>query len=110
MNSLLLVKVSGALLLLLTFTGISFAGGSMSIPVSCSIPAVPGLNAPLTDSAGVENPEPKAKISVNNILPRGSNGEAQKTENFTLENVSERLILAKGAAVVEKRTKTIYSR
>ena len=109
MKSLLFVKITGTLFLLLTFKGISFAASSMSIPVSCSIPVVPGLNAPLTNSDGAGTIEPKAKISVNNILPKGSNGQAQKSEPALLQNDTERLILAEGSTVLEK-TKTVYTR
>jgi len=102
-----LIAVTGSLFLLLTVTGVSFAGSNMSIPVSCSIPVLPGVNAPLNSSG--ENAEPRAKISVNNVLPRASMAQAQKTETVTLERISERMVLAKGASVV-KKTKTVYAR
>ena len=89
MKNMLSVKFSIGLVLFFAFTGTSFAGSNMSIPVSCSIPAVPGLNAPLVDTAPTDNPEPKAVITEKNILPAGSNGQAVKIQIELLQKDSQ---------------------
>ncbi len=89
MKNMLSAKFSIGLLLFLAFTGTSFAGSSMSIPVSCSIPAVPGLNAPLTDTAQADRLESKAVITEKNILPEGSNGQAVKIQTELLQKDSQ---------------------
>lgn len=89
MKNTFLQKVSTALLLFMAFAGTSFAGSNMSIPVSCSIPAVPGLNAPLVDTAPTDNLEPKTIISEKNILPEGFNGQAVKIQAEFLQKDSQ---------------------
>jgi len=88
MRKIFLTKAATGLLLFLAFSGTSFAGSSASIPVSCSIPAVPGLNAPLTDTTPADRLEPKAMITERNILPEGSNGQAVKIQAEFLEKDS----------------------
>lgn len=85
MKNPLIVKIVNLLLLLLTFTGTCFAG-SMSIPVSCSIPSVPGLNAPLTGSVVVDNNQGRnSVISEKNMLPQTPNGKITKKEPELLQ-------------------------
>lgn len=51
-----LTKIGGGVLILLLSANLAFAGGrSYSIPVSCTIPEIPGLNAPLKENSPINS-------------------------------------------------------
>jgi hypothetical protein len=49
MKNLLLTKLIFGFIMVLLMTGVALAGNSASITVSCVIPLMPGLNAPLIE-------------------------------------------------------------
>lgn len=100
MKDSLINKSLITLMILLSIVGIAIADDSFSIPVSCSIPAVPGLNAPpLT--------EKETELSI----PSKQDNEAEVMEKSSAiqENTEKEIILADGSSVTVT-AKTIYSR
>jgi hypothetical protein len=101
MKSMLKKLVSG-LMLVLSLADVAKAGDSYSIPVSCTIPTIPGINAPLIkeeslrQSTGLTVQETvNTAIRQDEIMKKGDN-----TEQFLLaEKESTRGIV-----------KTVYSR
>ena len=97
-----LKRILISLIILLSTVGISTADDNFSIPVSCSIPAVPGLNAPaLTEGAtGTE-------------LTISSNGDTgiknPDSPSVIQEDSKEEIILAEGRPATVT-TETIYKR
>jgi len=43
-------KILIAMIVILSIANASYAGSTFTIPVSCSIPAVPGLNTPIVEN------------------------------------------------------------
>jgi hypothetical protein len=68
-----LINLITSLVFLLTAVNIAVAGDNVSIPVSCIIPAIPGINVPMLDKQLAKN----EKITENN------QGQAQKNKNET---------------------------
>lgn len=96
-----------SILIVLIFTffviNLAQAGDSASIPVSCSIPAVPGLNAPL-----VEEKTPKdIATTVENENLQDQTGE--ETVMPIEEDTQEETLLANGKTVFFA-LRTVYRR
>jgi len=53
MKNTLFKKILLGLIILISTVNISLAGDSISIAVSCSIPAIPGVNVPMIEEASV---------------------------------------------------------
>lgn len=53
MKTKLIKKSVSGLILYLFFANYCLAGDTFSIPVSCTIPAIPGVNVPLIESESV---------------------------------------------------------
>lgn len=97
-----LKRISISLIILFSAVGISTADDNFSIPVSCSIPAVPGLNAPaLTeDATGTEL----------TVSPNGDTGvKDPDSPSVIQEDSKEEIILADGR-IATATTETIYKR
>jgi hypothetical protein len=102
MKKKLIYEILISLMILLAIGNVSLASDSSSIPVSCSIPAVPGLNAPpiaeKTTETGVVERDTKIKE------------EAQEQSPSTIqEDDADKIVLADGktSTII---TQTIYSR
>ena len=86
------------LLILLSSVGLAIADDNFSIAVSCSIPAVPGLNAPaLTPDAEETGSKQDTEI------------KAAQDDSVIQGDSEEQIVLADGNAA-RVTTKTIYSR
>jgi hypothetical protein len=57
-------KVAFALLMVLSTATLSLAGDSASISVSCTIPAIPGVNVPLIAEDAKEQPQSNYSAAV----------------------------------------------
>lgn len=79
----------------LFFAGYAFAGDSVSIRVSCSIPAIPGVNAPALDSE-------KETIEKEAVEEEVEQGNKKKKE--------DKLLLTKVTENEDGISYTIYSR
>ncbi|MCM8796858.1 MAG: hypothetical protein NC923_03145 [Candidatus Omnitrophica bacterium] len=75
-----------AVLMLIFICGIAYAKDSFSIPVSCSIPAVPGLNAPIA-----ENKSKAQATSSKQTLPASAKEETKYImQQDTTKKVNEK--------------------
>jgi len=83
-------------------TGSAFAGDSFSIQVSCSIPEVPGLNAPPIKEETKGTPTEAEIIAAQN--------ESQEQTPLTIQEDTEREIMLADRSTSSEITKTIYSR
>ena len=107
MKSKCLRELLMGMIVILAFSNMAWAGNSASIAVSCSIPEVPGLNAPpfLEKTVLIEPNNPKPKGTK--IAQEEAQGEATNT---VIEEESEKKILLaegkSGSVIVQ----TIYSR
>jgi len=93
-----LKKAIAVIIVILSFSGVVWAGDSVTFTMSCTIPAIPGVNAPLVND----------KIDQKDTtVAQGSNKqiEIEKQEPATIEEIR----LAQGATA-SAATKTIYSR
>jgi hypothetical protein len=93
-----------ASIITLSFVNMVFAGESITIPVSCSIPVVPGLNAPL-----IEQESTNTNTDNDATMPVEQKEESQTVPAMQQEEEGKEIILAeeKTAAVI---VKTSYSR
>lgn len=99
MKNALINKSLTALLIILSLTGLAIADDNLSIAVSCSIPAVPGLNAPpLTPNAEETGSSSKQDTEVKTV----------QDGSLIKEDKEEKIVLADGSA--SRVTTTIYSR
>ena len=57
-------KITTAMILVLSLANAAYAGNTFTIPVSCSIPAVPGLNAPILENKAVANTAAKQDTRI----------------------------------------------
>ena len=81
-----------------------FAGNTYSYTVSCTIPAIPGVNAPMIEEEMTIQPETKAQQPAGD---QDSDMEVQQPQEIQEEE--NKIVLAEG--VTSKRmVKTIYSR
>lgn len=94
MGKMLLRKLMVALLIVLSTAGMSQAGDSLSLAVSCSIPAVPGLNVPLIEEETTRT-EPEQNTIIKNEI------KEESKEQMPVMLVQED---------TAKTVKTIYSR
>ena len=98
------IKSIASLIILLSLANVVFAGDSLSLSISCTIPVIPGVNAPLIEqetSKTVETAaQPKAKPEER-IQPQ--------TPTMIQEDSQEEKTASDGqkSAVI---VKTIYSR
>lgn len=93
-----------AFVILLSIFGVSIAGDNASISVSCSIPVVPGLNAPSIEEKIIEsNATTTARQDIE------IKKDPQKQEPTIIQESSEKILLADGntSSVI---VQTIYSR
>lgn len=93
-------KISGSAIvtvMLLVLTGLAFAGDSGSFYVSCTIPLIPGVNAPLIEEETVktqkdttvqQNTEPQSQ-------PQETAPEQIQQEDKTTNDNSRPLVLVK---------------
>lgn len=80
-----------SLILLFAFSGLCFAESNFSMKVSCSIPSVPGLNAPLIEENTTQSEDSlstqQAQLpqeennSSKNIIQTGTEKEIKLAEN-----------------------------
>lgn len=98
-----LLKEIFVLLVLLSLTAIAQAADNIAIPVSCSIPAVPGINAPLVEK------EKTVKTEDMTVAEEETNQKETKSPANIQEEDNQEIVLAEGktATVV---VQTIYSR
>lgn len=98
MKNALINKSLMVLLILLSLVGLAIADDNFSIPVSCNIPAVPGLNAPpLTPNA--EETGSKQDIEIK-----------AAGDDSVIQEVSEKQIVLADGSAARVTAKTIYSR
>lgn len=64
-----------SLVLVISFTGIAFAE-SKSIPISCTIPAIPGVNAPPFDEERTVPDESAKNNQTESMLAKNQNEES----------------------------------
>jgi hypothetical protein len=101
----LLVESAVALAIVLSMAGLALAGSTASVTVSCSIPIMPGLNAPLIEEEGVktqENINTQEKISAQKETPQESIALPQQDINK-----EEKIVEGGNSAMA---VKTYYSR
>lgn len=62
-----LLIISALLLMPMSF---SFAGNNASFPVSCTLPAIPGINVPLLEKEDIRNvPEVSRQVNTDTKTP-----------------------------------------
>jgi hypothetical protein len=102
MKKKLIYKVLISLMLVLAIGDVSLAADSSSIPVSCSIPAVPGLNAPPIAEKTTERDLVERDTKIKE--------DAQEQSPSTIqEDDADKIVLADGKTS-KIITQTIYSR
>jgi len=102
MKKRLIRKMVIGLMLSFSMLEVAFAKDSFSIPVSCGIPAVPGLNVPLVEIA--QEPAPaKAKQSEEQDINKNKNPD-------TVEEDTQKETLLVSGENLSLNVKTIYSR
>ncbi len=99
-------KVTIGLLIVLSTAGLSLAGDSASISISCTIPAIPGINVPLiteeTKGLGLNNSTAAEKNAV-------SAGEEINNTTALFQKDTEEIRRLEGKNCLVT-LKTIYSR
>lgn len=106
MKNTLLKKILIGLMILLYAVGVSSAGDSSSIHVSCTIPAIPGVNAPpITE-------EKTVKQETDKMVEQKTENQQAETESESPSMIQEdeketRLANGKTTSVV---LKTVYIR
>lgn len=88
-----------ALLVSLLFVDMAFAGGTFSFAVSCTVPAIPGVNAPLIEEEAIKPKE---------VLQETQKAEAKKDEEQIFETEEEQITNKTKQPMV--MVKTIYDR
>lgn len=86
--SLILVMVLACCLL-----GEVFAEQRINIPVSCTIPAIPGLNVPLNDKASAIKPEAKIEREKKEDIKNNSNQNTKIQEDRLVKNDTQRGVM-----------------
>jgi len=94
-------EILTGLLVLLTVSTV-WAGDSVTIPMSCTIPSIPGVNAPAIISETLVRNQLRLDVSKNNAT-------ATVGEEFIEKEESKVTLLAQGEKVT-KEVKTIYTR
>lgn len=81
-----LIASLGTFILIFSFASIAFAGNNYSIPVSVTIPAIPGVNAPLIqEETAVNNVSTSMdKDQTKTLIQQDSPGEKASTILQTL--------------------------
>lgn len=97
MKNLLIILSALAVTLLLT--SVAFAGESKTIGVSCTIPAIPGVNAP---------PFPEVKKTINLQEPQAQANTEKEAEKSQSTQDSTSIIVAQDKK--DPGLQTIYSR
>jgi len=90
-----LKKAIAVIIVILSFSGVVWAGDSVTFTMSCTIPAIPGVNAPLVND--------KIDQKDTTIAPKQAGTEGQVPATI------EEIRLAQGTTP-SVTTKTIYSR
>lgn len=103
MKNKLLKGIWIGLIVLLSTTDLSQAGDSISIPVSCSIPAIPGLNAP-------PFPEEKSSEIQSNAQDTRAQGETEENRSLFIQEESKKEIQLIDGKTTSVIVQTIYSR
>lgn len=89
----------------LLLTGVAYAGDTLSLSISCTIPAIPGVNAPLIEEETLttkEDPNIKEKIESQEAI------QPQSPAMIQQDNQEEKLMYGGQNSLV--LVKTIYSR
>ncbi len=73
--------------------GEAFAEQRISIPVSCTIPAIPGLNVPLNDKTSAIKPEAKIKHEGKEDIKTGGNQNVQIQEDRLVKNDTQKGVM-----------------
>jgi hypothetical protein len=87
-------------------SGIAFAGNSASFAVSCSIPAVPGLNAPpYVQDKTIRIEEPRAEITS-----RIETEKPQEAKAETIQQTAQKEIELADGKTTSVEVETMYLR
>jgi len=78
----LFITCFSALLISLLFFDMAFAGGTFSFSVSCTVPAIPGVNAPLIEEETVKPKE---------VLQQTQKAKVDKQEEQITETKEEQI-------------------
>jgi hypothetical protein len=95
------ITITLALLVLLLATDVCLCGDSSTIMISCTIPAIPGVNAPLI--------EENARINA----PVNSDFKVEKTEEQAISMIQQDAQVEKNIGTKDNSLvliKTVYSR
>lgn len=105
MRKNILKKTVAGLIIVLSFVGVAKAGDSISFSVSCTIPAVPGVNAPPfpTEKSVEENRD------TNIIVQEQTETYAKNEPTLIQEDAEEEIVLAEGKTTTIT-VQTIYAR
>lgn len=68
----------------------AFAEQRISIPVSCTIPAIPGLNVPLNDKTSTIKPEARINYKEKEDIKNNSNQNTQIQEERLVKNDTQK--------------------
>ncbi|MBI4707126.1 MAG: hypothetical protein HY761_04270 [Candidatus Omnitrophica bacterium] len=105
MKKEILMKVAVLTLLALAFAGNCFAGNTVSIAMSCTIPAIPGVNAPPYRNANEQK--------NNEVIAEEKNyteNESETKSQELIQQENEREIQLADGNMQQVNTQTIYSR
>ncbi|MFH0738317.1 MAG: hypothetical protein V2A59_00445 [Candidatus Omnitrophota bacterium] len=96
----LILRFSVILTIFLTLSNLDFAlaGDSLTLSVTCTIPAVAGLNAPMIEQESVRN------------TPTAQEMSAIQTPVPSMLQTENNMNLQEGTTVIPIITKTLYSR
>ena len=108
MKRVLLRNVLVGLIIFLSGVGVAQAQNSFSLSVFCSIPAVPGLNAPLIEEETMKT-EPTITEQENTKIQNETKVETKEQTPTMLQQDTEKTLLAEGTTS-QIIVKTIYSR
>jgi hypothetical protein len=102
------MNLMGLVIIVSIYTNLAWAADSATYAVTCSIPAIPGVNAPLIEEA-IPKTQLNNSLQQQSIQNDSNNNEQNKTMEVMKEELKDTTDLAKG----ESQTiivQTFYSR
>jgi len=112
MKKIIFIGLLSVLVVMIFFPGAAFCGESAYIPISISIPAIPGINAPIIEVKKETQALNNAEQKTNNItqkIPQDGNIVAQK-QGKKIEKYEAVFFLTETHTPAGGIVQTIYSR
>jgi len=108
----LIILLSAILTIFITLPDPAMAGNSITLIATCTIPSIPGVNAPMLEKQSMSNPAEAQKATAEESTANAQNPLREQLPTIMQEEATRQAPqpMAPNAAAAPMLTRTLYSR